>query len=165
MRPKTEFTESQRREVREALKSSKGKEEFQRVQAVLMRMELGLDAARIADILGMHRASVWRIHARFLKDGCAIFKSLPHGGRRRENLSPGEERGLLEPFLDQASNGGMIVVSSVKEAYERRIGRQVPDSTICRLLARHGWRKIVPRPSHPKADPAAREAFKKTSRR
>ncbi|MDP9311951.1 MAG: winged helix-turn-helix domain-containing protein [Chloroflexota bacterium] len=32
------------------------------------------------------------------------------------------------------------------------------------MLARHGWRKRVPRPTHPEADPAAQEAFKKTSR-
>jgi len=30
------------------------------------------------------------------------------------------------------------------------------------MLERHGWRKIAPRPSHPKADPQAQEAFKKT---
>jgi hypothetical protein len=27
---------------------------------------------------------------------------------------------------------------------------------------RHDWQQIVPRPRHPKADPIAQEAFKKT---
>jgi hypothetical protein len=31
------------------------------------------------------------------------------------------------------------------------------------LLNRHRWRKIVPRPAHPKADKEKREEFKKTS--
>jgi hypothetical protein len=31
------------------------------------------------------------------------------------------------------------------------------------MLARHGWRKIVPRPKHPKADTDAQEEFKKNS--
>jgi transposase len=35
-------------------------------------------------------------------------------------------------------------------------------STIYRLLERHGWRKVMPRPRHPKADVAAQAAFKKT---
>ena len=38
-------------------------------------------------------------------------------------------------------------------------------STIYRLLERHGWRKVVPRPRHPKADVAAQAAFKKTAPR
>jgi hypothetical protein len=32
--------------------------------------------------------------------------------------------------------------------------------TIYRLLARHGWRKVMPRPQHPGRDPAAQAAFK-----
>jgi hypothetical protein len=30
-------------------------------------------------------------------------------------------------------------------------------------LARHNWRKRVPRPTHPRADPQVQTAFKKTS--
>jgi len=44
------------------------------------------------------------------------------------------------------------------------LGYKVPASSVYRMLERHGWRKIVPRPSHPKADPQAQEAFKKTLR-
>jgi hypothetical protein len=40
----------------------------------------------------------------------------------------------------------------------------VHKSTISRLLKRHGWRKPVPRPVHPKAKPQAQTEFKKTSR-
>src|SRR5580704_5911495 len=34
-------------------------------------------------------------------------------------------------------------------------------STIYNLLARHGWRKLMPRPFHPRRDIAAQNAFKK----
>jgi hypothetical protein len=34
-----------------------------------------------------------------------------------------------------------------------------------RLLDRHGWRKLMPRPRHPKADPQAKEQLKKTLQR
>ena len=43
------------------------------------------------------------------------------------------------------------------------MGKAVPNSTIYRMLERHDWRKVVPRPRHPKADVAARGAFKKSS--
>ena len=93
-----------------------------------MRMGYGVRASEIAKTLDMHRASVWKIHARFLN-------------KRKE----------VEYFI----------VSKIKEAYEKLLGREVPHSTIYRMLERHGWRKIAPTPSHPKADPQAQEAFKK----
>jgi hypothetical protein len=37
------------------------------------------------------------------------------------------------------------------------------NSTVYDLLARHGWRKLMPRPFHPKRDVAAQDAFKKTA--
>ena len=37
------------------------------------------------------------------------------------------------------------------------------DSTVYNLLHRHGWRKLMPRPFHPKRDLAAQNAFKKTA--
>jgi hypothetical protein len=33
--------------------------------------------------------------------------------------------------------------------------------TVYNLLTRHGWRKLMPRPFHPKRDIAAQNAFKK----
>ena len=32
------------------------------------------------------------------------------------------------------------------------------------MMARHGWRKVVPRPHHPKSDTATQADFKKTGR-
>jgi transposase len=165
MRPRQQFTARQRIEVREALKSAVSKEEFQRVQAVLLRMELGLRAAQIGKILGLNTASVWRIHSRYFKQGVAIFKGTAHGGRHHENLSSIQEQKLLKPFLKKAQKSGMLIVSSIHRAYEQQIGYKVPPSTIYRMLERHGWRKIVPRPSHPKADSEAQMSFKKTLHR
>ena len=65
--------------------------------------------------------------------------------------------------IEQASAGGVLKVAEVQQAYEAQVGKAVPNSTIYRVLARHGWRKVVPRPRHPKADGAARGAFKKSS--
>ena len=48
-----------------------------------------------------------------------------------------------------------------KAAYEKAIGHETSKSTIYNLLARHGWRKLMPRPFHPRRDIAAQNAFKK----
>jgi transposase len=65
--------------------------------------------------------------------------------------------------LAQSEKGGILEASRVKAAYEQVLGRKVPKSTIYRMLARHGWRKVVPRPRHPKSDASAQAEFKKTA--
>ena len=73
-----------------------------------------------------------------------------------------QEQELLAPFVARAEAGGMLTVAEIQQAYRERTGKVVARSTVYRLLDRHGWRKIVPRPRHPKADVAAQAAFKKT---
>jgi transposase len=67
-------------------------------------------------------------------------------------------------FLKRAEQGRLLEVSRVKQAYEQVVGHGVPKSTVYRMLGRHGWRKLAPRPRHPQADEARQQAFKKTPR-
>ncbi len=76
-----------------------------------------------------------------------------------------EERAFLTPFFGRAERGELATTEEIWRAFEARVGHEVDDSTIYRLLARHGWRKLMPRPRHPQADPQAQEQFKKTLRR
>ena len=46
---------------------------------------------------------------------------------------------------------------------QKAIGHKTSDSTVYNLLHRNGWRKLMPRPFHPKRDVAAQNAFKKTA--
>jgi transposase len=137
MRPRQQFTEQQRREVKQALKFATSREEKQRVQAILLRMEQGLHAKEIGEILGMHTSSIWKIHSRFFKEGVSIFKSKTHGGRLHENLSLAQERKLLKPFQGQAKINNTLIISSIKKAYEKAVAREVSLSTVYRMLKRH----------------------------
>ena len=53
-------------------------------------------------------------------------------------------------------------MGQIWQANAQRIGHKVDDSTIYRLLHRHGWRMVTPRPRHPKSDLETQEQFKKT---
>lgn len=163
MRKPTPLPEGSKEQLLELLKGTKTKSEFQRVQCVLLRSTLGLTPEQIAEFLGWHPVSVRRVQAAYLKQGPTALQVLERGGRYRENISLAEETELLKPFLAQAEAGGIIVVTEIKTAYEKYIGHAVPRSTVYRILERHGWRKLVPRPKHPKGDPAVQDAFKKTS--
>jgi transposase len=105
------------------------------------------------------------IHSRWAKEGDAIFDLKAKGGRRNQYLSVEEEAVFLQPFLAKAEAGGILNALEIKAAFESLVGRPVAKTTIYRMLARWDWRKIVPRPRHPKADPAAQAAFKKTRNR
>ncbi len=86
------------------------------------------------------------------------------GGRRRAYLTFEEEKEFLSGFFEVASRGGILVVSEVRTALEKRLGHKVAETTVYRMLERHGWRKIVPRRRHPKANKSAQEGFKKNSK-
>jgi Winged helix-turn helix len=66
-------------------------------------------------------------------------------------------------FAKAAGAGELLNIQDLKAAYEQAIGHSTSNSTIYNLLARHGWRKLMPRPFHPKRDIAAQNAFKKTA--
>lgn len=147
----------------ERLKQAGSHAQYQRIQCVLIRATLGSSAAEIAQLLGWSTATVHVLHSRFAKEGDAIFDLGVRGGRRHQHLSADQEKALLAPFVERAQAGGMLTVAEIQLAYQEQVGKVVAPSTIYRLLDRHGWRKVVPRPRHPKAEVAAQAAFKKTS--
>jgi transposase len=95
--------------------------------------------------------------------GIAAVETPGKGGRRHQYLTLEEERAFLAPFFSRAQKGEIATAGEIKHAFEAHIGHEVDESTIYRLLKRHGWHKPVPRPVHPQAKPEAQEQFKKTS--
>jgi transposase len=93
--------------------------------------------------------------------GAAAVVTAGKGGRRHQYLTLEEEAQFLAPFFARAEQGLLTTTAEIWRAFESRVGHHVDDSTMYRLLNRHGWRKLLPRPSHPKADPQAKEQFKK----
>lgn len=144
------------------LKQAKTKAEFQAVQCLWLRVSLGLSADQVATAIGWHPSSVRKLQSLYLREGSKALKRTGRGGRRRQNLTLEQEQNLLQKFLYQSELGGILEVSQVKAAYEQAAGHRVPKSTVYRMLARHGWRKIAPRPRHPKSDATLQAEFKKT---
>ncbi len=145
------------------LKRANSHAEYQRIQCVLIRATLGSTAREIAQLLGWSTATVHVIHSRYAKEGEALFDLVGRGGRHHQHLSVEQETQLLAPFTQKAKAGGILHVSEIKRALEQQVGSTVAASTVYRMLDRHDWRKVVPRPRHPKADVQAQGAFKKTS--
>lgn len=163
MRTPKPITTEQTLALGQLLRQTKTKADFQRVQCLWLRATLHLDTAQTAQAIGWSPSTVKIIQSRYLREGEKVLLGKGRGGRRYSNLTPEEEDELLASFLEKARVGGVLVIGEIKVAYERQAGKRVPKSTVYRMLARHGWRKIAPRPRHPQADPAAQEEFKKNS--
>jgi transposase len=148
MRPARDFPKGASEQLSEALKQAKTKAEFQRIQCLWLRVSLGLNADQVATALGWQPTSVRRLQAQYLKEGEQMLQAVGRGGRRNQNLTVEQERQLLTGFSTQNKEAGMLEVSQIKRVYEELIGHAVPKSTVYRMLARHGWRKIGPRRRH-----------------
>jgi transposase len=119
-------------------------------------------AEEIARHCGVSKATVHQVISTYNRFGVAAVETPGKGGRRHQYLTWEEEEQFLAPFFARAEAGEIATVREIWQDFEARVGEKVDDSTIYRLLDRHGWRKLMPRPRHPKADPQAQEQFKKT---
>ncbi len=151
--------------VMEAMQRASSVEEFQRYQSIHLRVSAGLDVSAIAAATGLAESTIHNLHSRVRREGLEAAQTKGRGGRYRSYLSVEEEKELLQKMEPTARRGGMIEVSKMHRAMEEKVGGSVAKNTVYQLLHRHGWRKIAPRPKHPKGDVAAQEAFKKTGAR
>lgn len=133
-------------------------------QAILLPALFGATLEQTAAALGVGRATVARLQSAFRHGQEAPARAArTWGGRRHSLLTSEEEQEFLQPWLEKARSGAVVVVSPIRAALAQRLGQPVKPSVIYRLLARHGWRKVAPDTRHPKSQPEVQEAWKKNS--
>ncbi len=118
-------------------------------------------ASSIALHTGVSVATGRLVMSTYNRLGPAALDTPGKGGRRNAALTIAAEQAFLAPFFARAARGEIATRTEIHHALETHVGHSVHPSTVYRLLARHGWRKLVPRPIHPQADPAAQAALKK----
>jgi len=161
-RPQQAYSVEQRAEVKKAYKASKNTREQTRLLCLRLRIEKSYPSRQIAEIVDCSEGLVKKVISDYGREGLSSIMRGTFGGNHR-NLSYAEEEALLEPFLREAKKGQILIVTDIHRAYEAAVGRTVPLSTVYRMLDRHNWRKVMPRPRHPKANPEEQEAYKKNS--
>lgn len=151
-------------QVKGKMKEATNTKELQRWQIVYTALLQPRKAEEIATCVGVSKSLVQKVISRYNREGITSIEVKSCGGSYHEYLTREEEKQFLAPFFKQAEQGAFVTVKTIHLAYEERIGHVVHETTIYRLLQRHGWRKVQPRPRHPKADREAQEAFKKNWR-
>jgi transposase len=146
--------------LQKALQREKDPTVRQRIQMVLLR-EDGKTQPKIAELTGVSLSTVNRAHMAYDNGGVNALRPKPTGGRRRENMTLEEEKAFLAKFAKAAGAGELLNIGELKSAYEEEIGHATSNSTVYDLLARHEWRKLMPRPFHPDRNIEAQESYKK----
>ena len=145
-----------------AIKQATTLDELRQAQAVLLPLLYGLSLEQTARVLGVSPGWACQLRRRFITGRFVGAAGAPAaGGRRRQNMTIEQEREFLAPFIEQAQNGGILVVGQIKAALDKHSGRAVGLSSTYSLLHRHNCRKLVPDKRHPKSDPVAQEEWKK----
>ena len=119
-------------------------------------------AAEIALEIGLARQTVHNLVAAYNRHGPKALESPGKGRRQRAYLSLEQEQAVVDQFLTQSEAGRVSTGLQVKPALEKAVGHPVAKTTVYRILQRHQWRKVAPRPRHPKSSAVEQEAFKKT---
>jgi transposase len=147
-----------------SLPKAKTIESLRKFQPVVLPLEYGLTLEQTAQVTGVSVGWVSQLRNRFIQEGGSFDDERPRrGGRYRQNMNREEEERFLAPFIAKASSGGILVVSEIKEALDRILGRKVALSSVYNLLHRHNWRKLSPDKQHPQSDIQAQNDWKKNS--
>lgn len=151
--------------AKELLKKAKTAEELRAAQAMALPLMLGLSLEQTAMVIGRSVGATCTMRVRFVRvlSGEKKAARSKREMRNRAKASLEREAQILDEVLSEAKTGGVVIVPPLKPAIEAKLGKTLALSTVYQMLSRHGWRKLVPDKSHPKADPAAREAWKKNS--
>ena len=126
----------------------------------------GVDLRTAAESCGMDRQTLRDWVHRYNAEGLEGLTNRRAPGRK-PRLSAAQKAELAQMVRD----GPDVAVDGVvrwrrvdlKARIEARFGVTMHERTVGKQLAALGFRRLSVRPQHPKSDPEAQEAFKKTS--
>ena len=157
---KAEISAEEYEQIVTAEKATQDKRTSRKLQVLMLRYK-GCDNKTIAERVGLCAMQVSRIANEYKRVGLAEFTRKKYGGNHR-NMTVAEENEILAPFKTKAEAGQIITAMEIKKAFDEKLGRDTGRGYIYILLARHHWRKVMPRPKHPqKADDETILASKK----
>ena len=102
----------------------------------------------ISQQTGYNERYITTLMQKYQKQGLEEFIRIKQTSHNR-NLTTAEEAEILKTFERYASEGKMLTVAEINQAFEERLGKKLPHNYIYRVLKRQGWRKIMPRSKHP----------------
>lgn len=139
--------------LEEAIKAAELATDLKRLQAVYFRCAFGMKADQISQLLQYNEKYVKSLWSLYFKEGIDALFSQKKGGRNNAYMSEQEEEIFLQKYAQKSELGQILKIAPLHQGLCELWGVEVPLSTAYRLAHRHGWRKVEPRPHHPKRNP------------
>ena len=143
------------------MKSTKDKTEYMKFQAMHLYKVENKSANEVAQTVGTSNDMIYQWAHRYKKFGVLGLINKPRGGRKWSFMSIEEEKAMLDELTKDATKGLVVVSKVIRNVAEKKLGHPVSADYAEDILNRHGWRKIMPRPKHPKSSKEVQEEFKK----
>jgi transposase len=138
-----------------------------RLQALLVfkRYEaLGISKREVADEIGVNHNSVQTWRTLYMKEGITGLMSHAKTGYKPSKITKQQEKALKMKLCDESN--GIVGFNELLDWFDKKFKTEINYKTFHGFVVRKFNAKIkVARKSHTKKDPAAGEAFKKTSKR
>jgi transposase len=154
-----------REEIKKKIKESKDSESVRRWLIIWNATVEPRPAEEIALHSGVALQTVHNIVSQYNRFGPEALEGPGRGShekRSRAYMSLSEEQEFVASFSDKGADGEIATAKTIKASFEEKVKHTIHKTTIYRVLKRHGWRKIAPRPYHVEQKENERNDFKKT---
>lgn len=151
-------------ELRAAAARTKNAKAARRMLAIALVLE-GADRTTAAETCGMDRQTLRDWVHRYNAEGIeGLSNRIPAGPATRLNAEQKAELAQMVREGPDLATDGVVRWRRIdlKRKIEERFGVVMHERTVGKQLAALGFRRLSVRPQHPKSDPLAQEAFKKT---
>ena len=155
------------RELRAASAKARDAKAARRMLAIALVLE-GKDRKTAAETCGMDRQTLCDWVHRYNAQGLAGLEN--RKGRGRPSRLTTEQKAELAALVESGPDTEQDSVvrwrcADLKRRIEEMFGVKLHERTVGKQLKALGYVRLSVRPQHPKSDPQAQEAFKKTSPR
>jgi transposase len=130
----------------------------------LWKIQTGMTETDVCQLIGKTHKTIRKWRKIYEESGIDGLLSIASGRGRRSRLNLNEH--LCEDIksLQEGRDGGRIRCQDIVDLVHSKYGVQYTTSGMYHVLKRLGFSWITSRSKHPKSDPEAMEAFKKTSK-
>jgi transposase len=151
-------------EIEKRRDSTKHAQQYKRWQVIWLAAQgIGRTEA-IARSVGIPPKTVSNWISLYNTRGPEAYVLKPRGGSRRRLFSDVQEQEFLAHLEEEAARGEITTLRQVHPRIEAHFGRKVGKGFARRMVRRHTWRPVMPRPEHPRKNAQEQEDFKKNFR-
>lgn len=136
--------------IRAEMKKTKKKSVYRKLEVVALLGE-GKNPQEVAEITKYSEQHVRRLGVEYNRTGLASYATDGRKGGNHRLMKPEEEKAFLKRFEEEAESGKTLTVEGIAQALDGATGKSRKSlSTAYSFLHHNGWRKVMPRPKHPK---------------